>query len=266
MAEAALTVTLYRALLATVRSLKGECLRLRLPVEQSASQWHRGHAKQIGYVPRSSAARELFAPLALPDGGPAGAAELQPATVRGIIRSEFRRALAQQHDRRGQEPESAHQLSGVDAGLFALKQLHAQLELARRSSTVITQAENGAAVMVEATSAYRGRDGPNFVFQYRVRLTNVGSVAVQVIGRSWSIRNADDSEHASVPRGSPGIVGQSPRLEPDGDAFEYASGTTLATAGGSVSGSLQMMSLAEGGVPFDAEVGTFMCIAEGETK
>lgn len=200
MAEAALTVTLYRALLATVRSLKGECLRLRLPVEQSAAQWLRGHAKQFGYVPRSSAARELFAPLALPDGGPAGAAELQPATVRGIIRSEFRRALAQQHDRRGQEPESAHQLSGVDAGLFALKQLHAQLELARRSSTVITQAENGAAVMVEATSAYRGRDGPNFVFQYRVRLTNVGSVAVQVIGRSWSIRNADDSEHASVPR------------------------------------------------------------------
>ena len=142
--------------------------------------------------------------------------------------------------------------------------LHTQIAMTRCSSVTTTTVEGtGAAVRVEATSAYRGRDAKSYVFQYRLRLTNVGAVPVQVIGRSWDIRNADGSSHASVPRGSPGIVGQTPRLLPNGDCFEYASGTSLATPTGTVEGSLQMMSLGQGDErPFDALVGRFECVAD----
>ena len=135
--------------------------------------------------------------------------------------------------------------------------------MAKRSSAVRTDSDTGAAVLVEATSEFMGRDSSNYVFSYRLRLTNVGAVPVQVIGRSWDIRNADGSSHASVPRGSPGIVGQTPRLLPNGDCFEYASGTSLATPTGTVEGSLQMMSLGQGDErPFDALVGRFECVAD----
>ena len=126
----------------------------------------------------------------------------------------------------------------------------------------------GAAVSVEATSAYRGRDGAAYVFEYRIRVANVGAVPVQVLGRQWDIRNADGSSHAHVPRGSPGIVGQIPRLLPHGEAFEYASGTTLQTPSGTVEGSLQMAVLGgdnerDVAAHFDALVGRFRCDAEG---
>jgi uncharacterized protein affecting Mg2+/Co2+ transport len=183
----------------------------------------------------------------------------------------------------------------------------------------------------------------------RIRIANVGTVPVQVrqrdvaaarrrslsslprcvaaalrqvVGRSWRIRNADGSAHATVPRGSPGVVGQTcastraraqrrggveaarcggrgqwvsgrgwwrapvalalgsfgsrrgcrarrrarPRLQPGGDVFEYASGTTLASPHGTVEGALQMMSLGGEGepIPFDATVGRFNLTAEDD--
>ena len=87
---------------------------------------------------------------------------------------------------------------------------------------------------------------------------------MQVVGRQWDIRNADGSLHASVPRGSPGIVGQTPRLVPGGEAFEYASGSSFATAGGTIEGSLQMVSLPPNRPQesFDAAVGKFECIVD----
>ena len=94
-----------------------------------------------------------------------------------------------------------------------------------------------------------------------MRIINEGDAVVRLLGREWRIHNADGSLHASVPRrcplnltlarararapalaralalaltpspnqvprGSPGVVGETPTLGP-GQAFEYASGTTL---------------------------------------
>ena len=102
-----------------------------------------------------------------------------------------------------------------------------------------------------------------------MRIINEGDAIVRLLGREWRIRNADGSLHALVPRGSPGVVGETPTLAP-GQAFEYASGTTLDQPGGSVEGCFQMLShvglegtpdTAEGGgLPFDAAVGRFECI------
>lgn len=258
-APAALTKALYRALLQTTRSLDGP-LRLRLPVSDSAAQWM-SRGEQFGFVPPLSAAQQLFpssrgyAPL--PE---ANALEIEPEAVRHIVRSAFR-----------MPPVDGAGIDGVDTGLHALKVLHGQLAMARRSSAARTTLEaTGAAVLVEATSIYRGRDGPSYVFQYRIRVCNVGAVPIQVVGRQWDIRNADGTVHASVPRGSPGVVGQTPRLLPGGECFEYASGTTLATPHGSVEGSLQMMSLGSDGREaqqhFDAKVARFVCDASEEER
>jgi ApaG protein len=257
--RAALTRALYRALLEVGRSAEYP-LRIRLPLHQSLVQWP-PTAQQHAFVPARSAAQELFPGLA--KGGEADAPELEANTLRSIIRSEFRRLVD------GQDQQTAAANSAlVDIGLNALKALNLQLDLAKRTSVVRSELPaTGAAVIVEASSVYRGREGPFYVFAYRLRLRNVGDVPVQVIGRSWDIRNADGSQQAKVPRGSPGIVGQMPTLQPGGDAFEYASGTTLKTPAGAVQGSLQIMSLGDGvePSPFDAEVGRFLCISGEES-
>lgn len=267
----ALTRAIYRALLQTTRSLDGP-LRLRLPLHNAPVQWM-GRGPQHSFVPSRSAARELFpATRGYPPLPPeVDAPELEPAAVSRLIGKIFRGEVG------GAEDSSAAAASAsgdaLDVGLHALKVLHSQMAMAKRSSACRTECPSGtgAAVLVEATSAYRGRDRGMYVFQYRVRVSNVGAVPVQIMARSWDIRNADGSVHASVPRGSPGIVGQTPRLlpgDPDASCFEYASGTTLATPGGSVEGSLQVVSLGPTGdvaAHFDAQVASFRCeVAEDD--
>mmetsp|Transcript_18390 Transcript_18390/g.47094 ORF Transcript_18390/g.47094 Transcript_18390/m.47094 type:complete len:258 (-) Transcript_18390:174-947(-) len=249
-ADAELARTMYRALLRIGRSLDSKPLRIRHPVPKSPSQWMRG-TQQYGFVPHRSAALDIFPALSTRATAIVDAPEISCDAFHDFLRKEFRRASP--------VPTS------VDLGLHALKELHAQIEMARRSSCVRTEhAATGAAVEVEATSHLLSRDGPNYIFQYRIRVANVGTTPVQVIGREWKIKNNDGTLHASVPRGSPGVVGQTPRLMPGGDAFEYASGTSLATPGGTVEGSLQMASLLPGGEQesFDATVGRFECLID----
>lgn len=241
----ALARTVYRALLNTVRSLDAP-LRIRLPVDRSPSQWMRG-TKQFGFVPHHSSACDLFG-LAV---GVADEPELSKNDLVAVIRAEFRRAL--------QSPAS------LDQGLSAMRELNAQIDMARRSSCVCSEhAPTGAAVVVEATSNLLGRDGGDWFFQYRIRIANVGATPVQVLGRQWEIHNSDGTVQARVPRGSAGIVGQMPRLVPGGEAFEYSSGTLLTTPGGTIEGSLQMVSLPPDGEQqsFDAAVGKFECIVD----
>ena len=218
--------------------------------------------QQFAFLPARSAAVQLF-PAERGYALPPDADELmiEPDALRCIMRDVFRQTTAS---------KSSAAADPVDLGLHALKIMHGQLAMRQHSSVVRTELDGGIAVLVEATSAYRGRDGPSYVFSYRIRLTNVGTVPVQLVARQWDIRNSDGTSHATVPRGSPGVVGQTPKLEPGGDSFEYASGTTLATSTGTVEGSLQMMSLGGGddgmddgkGGPFDAIVGRFPCVCE----
>ena len=224
---------------------------------------------QHAFTSPRSAAQELFPasrgyPALPPE---ADAPELEPVAVRQLIGSIFR----QMGSATASAPDQASGPDSLDVGLHALKVLSEQVAMVRCSSSATTEcpAGTGAAVRVEATSAYRGRDGPSYVFTYRIRITNTGAVPVQVVARGWDIRNADGSPHATVPRGSPGVVGQQPRLLPgngDSSCFEYASGTTLATSSGTVEGTLQVVSLAHADSTdatshFDAIVSKFLCDA-----
>jgi ApaG protein len=90
-----------------------------------------------------------------------------------------------------------------------------------------------------------------YVFAYTITITNTGEVAAQLISRHWIITDAD-SQVQEV-KGL-GVVGQQPLLEP-GESFEYTSGTSLATAVGTMRGTYQMV--AGDGKTFDAEIPQF---------
>jgi ApaG protein len=90
-----------------------------------------------------------------------------------------------------------------------------------------------------------------YVFAYTITISNVGTVAAQLISRHWIITDAN--AHIEEVRG-PGVVGEQPVLRPR-ESFEYTSGTTLATAVGTMRGSYQMV--AEDGHEFEASIPQF---------
>ena len=90
-----------------------------------------------------------------------------------------------------------------------------------------------------------------WVFQYTVRITNLGSEAVQLRTRHWIITDA--LEHVEEVKGT-GVVGEQPVLAP-GESFKYSSWCPLKTPTGMMRGTYQMVSA--GGKHFDIEIAPF---------
>ena len=90
-----------------------------------------------------------------------------------------------------------------------------------------------------------------YVFAYTITVTNVGTVAAQLISRHWLITDANGK--VLEVKGL-GVIGQQPMLKP-GESFEYSSGTHLETSVGTMRGTYQM--LAEDGHAFEAEIPLF---------
>ena len=55
---------------------------------------------------------------------------------------------------------------------------------------------------------------------------------MRLLGRAWEIRNARGETVGQVPRGSPGIVGQTPVLVPGHGSFVYSSSGEIDTPTG----------------------------------
>ena len=110
-------------------------------------------------------------------------------------------------------------------------------------------------VKVTARSEYvpdqSDEESGRYVFAYTITITNVGTVAAQLVSRHWVITDANNE--VQEVRGL-GVVGEQPLLKPD-ESYEYTSGTALATPVGTMSGSYQMV--AEDGTRFDAPIGAF---------
>lgn len=103
------------------------------------------------------------------------------------------------------------------------------------------------AFVPEQSDASRDR----YVFSYTITITNVGSVAAQLISRHWLITDA--TGEVQEVRGL-GVVGVQPLLQP-GENFQYTSGCVLATPVGTMQGSYQMV--AEDGTAFEAPIPPF---------
>ena len=91
----------------------------------------------------------------------------------------------------------------------------------------------------------------HFVWAYHVRIENKGDETVQLRRRHWSITDANGLVHEV--KGA-GVVGEQPVLGP-GEAFEYTSGTPLATPSGIMVGSYGME--CENGDCFDVAIPAF---------
>ncbi|GAB4554749.1 MAG: hypothetical protein Tsb0013_17450 [Phycisphaerales bacterium] len=71
-----------------------------------------------------------------------------------------------------------------------------------------------------------------YVFAYRVRITNEGNTTVQLLTRHWVFTDADGHPHEV--RGE-GVVGRQPRLHP-GEGFTYESFVPMSTKWGTMEG------------------------------
>ncbi len=91
-----------------------------------------------------------------------------------------------------------------------------------------------------------------FVWAYRVAVENHGAETVQLLRRTWRI--TDGAGRTQSVHGE-GVVGEQPVLAP-GQAFEYTSGTPLATPSGFMVGTYHMV-VRPGGEPFDVEIPSF---------
>jgi ApaG protein len=94
-------------------------------------------------------------------------------------------------------------------------------------------------------------DQRRYAFGYTIVIANNGERPVQLMSRHWIIIDAygrrEDVE-------GPGVVGQTPRLEP-GQAFKYQSFCPLRTVWGTMEGSYQMRY--DNGETFDVQIARF---------
>lgn len=110
-------------------------------------------------------------------------------------------------------------------------------------------------IAVNATTQYLAEQSDEsadkYVFAYTITIRNAGNATAQLISRHWVITDARGQ--VQEVRGL-GVVGAQPTLRP-GESFEYTSGTSIATAVGTMRGTYQMVG--EDGSKFDAEIPEF---------
>jgi ApaG protein len=119
---------------------------------------------------------------------------------------------------------------------------------------VDSEATTRGVVVVVRSSYVPERSQPahsRWFFSYRIRISNRGSIPIQLLNRHWVITDAHD--RVEEVRG-PGVVGEQPRLAP-GESFEYTSFCPLATPFGTMEGSYEMIT--EEGERFWAKIGRF---------
>ena len=90
-----------------------------------------------------------------------------------------------------------------------------------------------------------------FLFGYTIVIANQGDTPVQLLTRHWVIIDAHGRREDVE---GPGVVGQTPRLEP-GQAFRYQSFCPLKTPWGTMEGTYRMRR--DNGETFDVTIGRF---------
>lgn len=119
----------------------------------------------------------------------------------------------------------------------------------------MTATDKKYAFSVHVNTAYlpdqSSPEDSKYAFAYTVTISNIGSVAAQLISRHWIITDANN--HVQEVKGL-GVVGAQPLLQPE-QQFEYTSGTLLATPVGAMRGTYKIV--AEDGTIFDAVIEPF---------
>lgn len=98
-----------------------------------------------------------------------------------------------------------------------------------------------------------------YVFSYRIRITNEGRVPVQLLDRAWTVISASGERREVEGKG---VVGEQPQIMP-GHTHEYTSWVQFDTPLGAMKGSYGMVRHDKRGRPeyFSVEVPRFLHIA-----
>lgn len=123
---------------------------------------------------------------------------------------------------------------------------------------MVTTITDGVKVSVETIyqPEYSNPANDHFMFAYKVKIENMGTYAVRLLGRHWYIF---DSNGAKREVEGEGVVGQQPVIEP-GEMHEYVSGCNLKTDMGSMKGEYQMARLMDNQL-FNVQIPEFYLIA-----
>lgn len=118
------------------------------------------------------------------------------------------------------------------------------------SSEIVTE---GIRVRAEPHYLAERSDPENdqYLFTYRITLTNEGSEWAKLKARHWIIIDSDGKREDVY---GPGVVGEEPELEP-GASFSYSSFCPLSTNFGTMEGSFSMVR--RDGTPFEIRVARF---------
>ena len=110
-------------------------------------------------------------------------------------------------------------------------------------------------VKVEVLSQYSKENSRptqgEWVFEYTVRITNLGTETIQLVSRHWIITDGADQTREVE---GPGVVGEQPVLAPD-QSFQYSSWCPLTTPVGVMCGTYSMVRT--NGEQFDVEIAPF---------
>lgn len=110
-------------------------------------------------------------------------------------------------------------------------------------------------VKVEVLSQYSKENSRplqgEWVFEYTVRITNIGTETIQLLSRHWVI--TDGTGEIREVEG-PGVVGEQPVLAPE-QSFQYSSWCPLTTPTGIMRGSYGMVRT--NGEKFDIDIAPF---------
>jgi len=114
-------------------------------------------------------------------------------------------------------------------------------------------------IRIQVVSEYLAdhSDRETYYFAYRVRISNVGDEAAQLVSREWII--TDENGRVERVQG-PGVVGEFPVIDP-GESFEYTSFCPLPTSMGTMHGSYTMKT--RGGEQFEAAIAPFTLAVPG---
>eukprot|EP00466_Bigelowiella_natans_P017506 jgi/Bigna1/88530/estExt_fgenesh1_pg.C_330105 len=157
----------------------------------------------------------------------------------------------------------------INDGFFVSRFLAEQANIHRCTSVAITDElvrveGTSTALMDQATNS--PQEPPTFC--YRISIENVGDSAFMLLGRQWEIYDCGEEKViAEVPKGSSGVVGLRPLLQPK-ERFVYFSGCNLHSSSGWIGGSFQMVLLDDSNknieTEFDATVSPIPLEVEAE--
>ena len=113
-------------------------------------------------------------------------------------------------------------------------------------------------IRVEAAAQYLPEESDpehkQYLYMYRIRMTNEGREPVKLHARHWIIIDANNHRQEVVGQG---VVGKQPDLAP-GELFEYTSSCPLSTKWGTMEGFYTFTS--ETSEPLQVEIGRFFLV------